>query len=265
MSKKKKAKTKRLERRFSPKSDSNPWVVRILFAAGASAMGAGAWAHTYGHVFEEDEKLRQVPLYLVSGGALLLGVSLWLGTSSAPPIRVGAPGVGIERGEVRRIPWHGLDKLTWEESALSLALSGVDEAGKSFSFKVPLKSQPDAVAWIVKEARERVPKVVDLDEEILEKLPAATPHAGMRLELEPLQVVGKKCAVTDETISYEPDARVCVRCERVYEKSAVPKKCKCGASLAHLKPTDAELEEAAAAEAARENEDEQVRGEAEEA
>jgi hypothetical protein len=47
--------------------------------------------------------------------------------------------------------------------------------------------------------------------------------------------VGKRCAESDVIISYEPDARVCPRCERVYHKDHVPKSCVCGASLAEVK------------------------------
>jgi hypothetical protein len=257
MTKKKRGKTRRLDRRFMPKSAQSPLLVRGLFALGASTLGAGAWAMTYGHIFEGDEKLRQMPLYLLSGGAVVLGVSLWLGTSSEPPLRVGAPGVGIERGEVRRLPWYGIEKIGWDEDALALVLDGVDESGSTFPMKVSVKSHPEAVGWILKEARERVPKVIDIDEDVLAKLPTAAPHAGIRLDLEPLQVVGKKCAVSDKLLSYEPDARVCTRCERVYHRRSVPRKCKCGASLAHLQPTEAEAKEV--------DEEERSESEAEEA
>ena len=57
----------------------------------------------------------------------------------------------------------------------------------------------------------------------------------MKVDLEPLQVVGKKDAITGKLISYEPEAKVCTRCERVYFKRSVPKKCKCGASLLELR------------------------------
>lgn len=239
MTKKKKAKAapkpKRQERRFLPQSSHSPWLVRALGAIGAAGLGAGAWGYTYGHSFESDEKLRQVPAYLVAGGAVLLGIAIWLGTSSDPAIRVGAPGIGVEKGDVRRMPWWGVSQITWEAGTLALAVVGNDESGTSWSFKVPLRSNPDAVAWIVKEAQERIPKKIQLSDEALEKIPAATPHAGTRIDLEPLQVVGRKCASSGQTISYEPDARVCTRCERVYFKRSVPKKCKCGANLEHLR------------------------------
>jgi hypothetical protein len=62
----------------------------------------------------------------------------------------------------------------------------------------------------------------------------------MKVELEALQVVGKRDAVSDKLISYEPDGRVCTRCERVYDKRSVPKKCRCGASLLALRGATAD-------------------------
>jgi hypothetical protein len=228
-------KQKRQERRFLPQSANNPWLVRLLGALGAAGLGAGVWAYTYGHSFEGDEKLRQVPAYLIAGSAVVLGVAIWLGTSSDPAVRVGAPGIGVEKGDIRRMPWWGVSQITWESGTMSLAITGNDETGASWSFKVALKSNPDAVAWIVKEAEERIPKKVKISDAGYEHIPAASPHAGTKIDLEPVQVVGRKCAQSGQTISFEPDARVCARCERVYFKRSVPKKCKCGASLEHLR------------------------------
>jgi hypothetical protein len=115
-------------------------------------------------------------------------------------------------------------------------VTGRDETLRNWTFKVPLASHPEAVGWIVAEAKRRIPKRVDIEKGVLAKMPAAAPHAGTKLDLEPLQVVGKKCAASGKTISYEPDARVCPQCERVYFKRSVPNKCKCGAAIGHLRP-----------------------------
>jgi hypothetical protein len=50
-------------------------------------------------------------------------------------------------------------------------------------------------------------------------------------------VVGRHCAATGKVIAYEPDARLCPRCERAYHKSGVPEACECGALLAELRET----------------------------
>jgi hypothetical protein len=232
---KKKSGPRRQERRFVAQSSYNPWLVRTLGGLGGSVLGAGVWAYTYGQTFQADEKLRAVPSYLVAAGAVLTGATIWLGTSSETPLRVGDPGISMERGEVRRMPWWGVAQISFESGNLALVIAGKDESGSSWTFKVPVKSHAEAVGWIVKEALDRIPKLVDIRDDVLEKLPPAGSHAGMKIDLEPLQVVGKKDALTGKTISYEPDARVCTRCERVYFKRSVPKKCKCGASLVHLR------------------------------
>jgi hypothetical protein len=226
---------RRQERRFVAQSSHNPWLVRVLGGLGATTLGAGTWAYVYGHAFDADEKLKPIPSYLIAAGAVLTGATIWLGTSSETPLRVGDPGISMEKGEVRRMPWWAISQITWESGNLALVVSGKDESGASWTFKVPVNAHAEAVGWIVKEALDRVPKVVDIRDAVLDKLPAANPHAGMKIDLEPLQVVGKKDAITGKTISYEPDARVCTRCERVYYKRTVPKKCKCGASLAELR------------------------------
>lgn len=236
--KKKKSKAKRAprrqERRFMAVSAHNKLLVRGLGALGAAGMGAGAWAHLYGQAFATDEQ-KAIPVYIVAAGAVLAGVAIWLGTTTEPALRVGDPGIAIERGDLRRMPWHAVQQITWQEGTLSLVVTGRDETGKDLTLKVPLNGHAEAIGWILDEAERRVPKTLEIDDGVLEKLPGASEHAGQRLDLEALQAVGKKCSASGKTISYEPDARICSRCERVFHKASVPKKCKCGASLAHLR------------------------------
>jgi hypothetical protein len=235
MKKKKDKGPRRQERRFIAQSSYNPWLVRVLGGLGATALGAGTWGYLYGHAFEADEKLKPIPSYVIAAGAVLTGATIWLGTSSETPLRVGAPGIAMEKGEVRRMPWANVSQISWESGNLALVIAGKDESGSAWTFKVPVRSHAEAAGWILKEALERIPKVVDISDTVLEKMPGANPHAGMIIDLEPLQVVGKKDAVSGKTISYEPDARVCPRCERVYYKRTVPKRCKCGNSLLELR------------------------------
>ena len=250
----------RIERRFVAQSANNPWLVRILGMLGASTLGAGAYAYFYGESFKKAAeaaraaagatagaaganasvpadalRMEAMPLYMIAFAAVVIGITIWLGTSSEVPLRVGAPGIAMERGEVRRMPWWGISQITWEAGNLALVISGKDEAGSAWTFKVPLKAHAEAIGWILKEALDRVPKVVDIKDSVIDELPGAGTHAGMKVDLEPLQVVGKKDAISGKLISYEPDARVCTRCERVYFKRSVPKKCKCGASLLELR------------------------------
>jgi hypothetical protein len=226
---------KRSERRFVAHSAANVWIVRVIGAVAALVLGAGLYAYLYGKSFADDETWKAIPSYLIAAGAVLAGATIWLGTGTDSPLRVGDPGLAQEKGELRRMPWWGVSEIRFESGTLSVVVTGNDEAGKAWTFKVPIKSHPEAAAWIVREAEDRIPKRVDIRDADLERIPSASEHAGTKVNLEPLQVVGKKCAVTGKTITYEPDARVCERCERAYLKRSVPKKCKCGASLTHLR------------------------------
>jgi hypothetical protein len=164
------------------------------------------------------------------GGALLLGVAIWFGTSGDPAIRVGDPGIALEKGGLKRMPWWAVDSIAYSND--EVRVSGKDELGAPMNVKATLKSQPQAAAWILKEARARIPDRVEVPEDVsLEP----SEYSGEVVTLEPMQVVGKRCAVSGKTIAYEPDARVCKRCERVYYKTEVPVTCECGMSLAGLK------------------------------
>jgi hypothetical protein len=242
---KKSSGVRRQERRFVSRAASNPLLVRLLACASGLVLGAGAYAYFWGKSFvpatpDVPDNISQLPMYLIAGGAVVLGIAIWFGTSADPPIRVGAPGLALEKGELRRMPWWGVEKISFENGSLALIITGKDDAGVDWTFKVSSRSNSEAVGWIIKEALDRIPRKVDIAEETLANLPQAHEHAGTKVDLDPLQVVGRRCAVSGKTISYEPDARVCPQCERVYFKQSVPKKCKCGASLLHLRPKDAE-------------------------
>ena len=163
---------------------------------------------------------------------LAVAVAIWLGTSGESVLRVGDGGIGIEKGQIRRIPWHGIERIEWRGEAVRV--TGKDHAGVAVTVVASAATHPQAAAWIVKEARERVPAVVDVPADAT--VPAPRANTGESLSLEPVQVVGMRCAASGEIISYEPDARVCRRCERVYVKTQVPETCACGASLSDLRP-----------------------------
>ncbi|MCL2448992.1 MAG: hypothetical protein FWD17_08605 [Polyangiaceae bacterium] len=221
----------RSERRFEALATTRPWVAYALGAVGAVAMGAGTWGELGSALgLGTVEPLAASP-YLLATGALVVAAAIWLGTSGEPALRVGDAGVGVERGGVRRVPWYAIERIEWRDEAVRV--TGQDENGAATTLVAKLTTQPQAGAWIVKEARERVPAVVDVPADAT--LPEANANAGALLPLEPPQVVGRHCAASGQVISFEPDARVCSRCERVYHKAHVPETCACGASLAELR------------------------------
>ena len=231
---------RRQERRFIAHASTSPMLVYALGGLAAILLGAGAYGMVYAQSLgAAEDALKNLPSYLVAAGAVLLGITIWIGTTAEATVRVGDPGIAVEKGELRRMPWWAIDKITFDESAVAVVVSGDDEVGVPWTLKLGVKRHPEAIAWLVHEAAERIPRRLEIDEATRDKLPAAMESAGEKLELEPLQVVGKRCAATNKIISYEPDARVCRRCERVYLRTNVPKKCKCGNSLADLRPKDA--------------------------
>ncbi len=231
---KKKSKRERRERRFEPTSAMSPMVVRGLGAIGAIGMGAGAYGQ-FAPMMRAAETAGEpikFAAWVLAGGAVVLGAAIWLGTSGEPSLRVGDPGVAVEKNGLRRIPWWAIERIGFSDDAVRVV--GTDDTGTAITVVASLASQPQAAAWIVQEARSRVPDVVDIAEDV--ELPDASANAGELLLAEPPQVVGKRCAATDKIIAYEPDARVCPRCERIYHRTQVPDECECGASLTHLQP-----------------------------
>lgn len=222
----------RHEQRFEPRPNANPLVSHGLGAIGALAMGVGTWGQFGSLVSDTGLEPLTGGAYILFGGALLVGGAIWLGTSGEPVLRVGDGGIAVEKGQIRRMPWHAVERIEWRAEAVRV--TGKDQAGVAMTLVVPVAKHPQAASWIVKEARERVPSVVDVPDDAT--IPAPLANVAESLSLEPIQVVGMRCAASDQIISYEPDARVCRRCERVYMKSKVPDTCACGASLAELKP-----------------------------
>jgi hypothetical protein len=223
----------RRERRFEPLSISTARVVYPLGALGAMLMGAGAWGQFGAMVHEGGPEPLKFAPYILAAGAVLVGVAIWMGTSAEPPLRVGSGGVAVEKGGLRRMPWHAVERIEWRDEIVWV--TGRDDLGAELHVGASLKSQPQAAAWIVKEARERIPSVTDVPVDA--SLPEPLASAGAVLALDPPQVVGKHCASSGKVIAYEPDARLCPRCERVYHRTSVPDTCECGASLADVRET----------------------------
>ncbi len=234
----------RQERRFLPQSSTNHLLVYVIGGLGALGLGAGVWGYWFGHLTAPEGQAVSPVFVLSVSGALLTVIAIWLGTSGEAALRVGDAGIALEKGELQRMPWYNLSTISWESGAGALVVSGKDEHDKAVTFKVPARSHGVAAAWILAETQERVPKAVDMPKEAIEKLSPAPPNEGQLIGLPPTQVVGKRCAKSGVLIGYEPDARVCPRCERVYHKASVPPKCKCGENLRHLRGRLEEEEDA---------------------
>jgi hypothetical protein len=238
MAKKTKAKVAkprpRRERRFEPNAGTSASVIYVLGSIGAIAMGAGAWEEFAPLVSDATLAPWKLAPYVLTLGAVLVGAAVWMGTSGEPMLRVGDSGLAVEKGGLRRMPWYAIERIDWRDE--TVRVEGKDDSGSPMTLTASLRSQPQAAAWIVTEGRARVPAVVHVPEDAT--LPDARADAGVTVELDPPRVVGRHCAASGKVISYEPDARICPRCERVYHKAHVPVTCECGASLGELLATN---------------------------
>ncbi len=196
------------------------------------AMGAGAWGQFGPLVREGGPEPFRYASYLLVAGAVLVAIALWFGTSGEPALRVGDAGIATEKGGLHRMPWYAVESILWRDGAVRA--SGKDDLGVATTIVASLASHPQAAAWMVKEGRQRLPGVVDVPADVT--LPAVREDAGETIALQPPQVVGKHCAASGKVIAYEPDARICGRCERVYHIAHVPESCACSASLLGLRP-----------------------------
>lgn len=223
----------RTERRFVPRSTASPTVVYLVGAVGALVLGAGVFAQ-FGNAIRKAQidPVSWAP-WVLAAGAVLVAIAIWIGTSTDAAIRVGVAGIAEERNPTKRIPWWRVEDVSGDGE--NIVVHGKDEAGVDTTIRVSRRGLPDAIPWVLREARDRAPEQIEVADDVIKKIGKPSKEVGEVVPCPPLQVVGRHCAESDKVISYEPDARVCPRCERVYHKDHVPKSCVCGASLADLK------------------------------
>ncbi|MBK9265769.1 MAG: hypothetical protein IPM54_39025 [Polyangiaceae bacterium] len=207
----------RSERRFEPKA--TPIVIASMVALSVAAVMVGAGV--YGQWFRAEE-LGPHPWakMLMAGGAGLLAIAALFGPRAAECIRVGDAGVAAEKGpsEIERIAWYAVKELLLDSRALTVK-------GAGLSIVMPLPALREAVGETLREARVRMPKLVErVDMNGLDKEGAMS---GETLPLEMPQVTGQPCQASGKPIQFERDARLCGRCGAVYHKDTVPKRCKC--------------------------------------
>ena len=201
----------RKERRFTPEGQESSDVFAYGGIVGALVLGAGVYSQWV------REPPRDFAQYLVLGGAVVFGAALWFGDSDTRPVRVGEAGVAIEKdADIHRLAWCEIEEISAQGKNLIVA-------GAASRLEVPLGAHPKACAWILREASRRVPDVVR--KKGLEGLPKARKSDGERVATEDLEVAGRRCAASDETISFEKDARFCPNCAEVYHRRHVPKTC----------------------------------------
>jgi len=212
-SRKKAPRRERRERRFTPRQTQTSWAAVAAGALGAAGLGAGVYGQ-----WISDPPHSYAP-YIVTGGALVLADALWFGDSSAVPVRVGDAGIAIEKGkELVRLPWCDIERVSVDRGQLVAR-------GEGLTLTIPVNAHRTAVAWLLKEGVRRVPEAMDVKGSVVDGLPKPGEGDGEVLTIEDLQVAGRECAASGETISFERDARLCHTCGQVYHKAHVPKRC----------------------------------------
>ncbi|APR99331.1 hypothetical protein [Pajaroellobacter abortibovis] len=161
---------------------------------------------------------------------LMLGGGAWWSLKGSKPlaIRVGDGGVAYEKGGFQRIPWYSITQIVWDPHQKSINVYGFSEEGSQTLILIRVEESPEAVSFLLQEARRRVPVAVQLqDADIASEVKGRGIEGHPPLLMEPIQVVGKPCAASGRLISYEPDARVCLSCGRIYHFTRVPSFCVC--------------------------------------
>jgi hypothetical protein len=212
----------RRARRFEAQASTLGQTALVLICTGAGLLGAGAYGQ-----FMRQAPLEFAPVLLI-GGIVVLVFGWQQASKQTPPVLVGDPGVAAEEGDpLRWLPWSRVESVTFEKNV-------VEARGDGRTISVPVEAHPQAAAWVVREALERVPAKVKVAEADRAKL-SADEGAGEVREFGPAQVAGAHCRNSDKVIAFDEDARLCPKCGEVYHKDEVPEEClACEADLTAL-------------------------------
>lgn len=212
----------RRARRFEPQASTLGQTALVLICTGAGLLGAGAYGQ-----FMRQAPLEFAPVLLI-GGIVVLVFGWQQASKQAPPVLAGDPGVASEEGDpLRWLPWSRVESVTFEKNV-------VEVRGDGRTISVPVEVHPQAAAWVVREALDRVPSKVKVAEADRAKL-AADEAAGEVRDFGPAQVAGAHCRNSDKVIAFDEDARLCPKCGEVYHKDEVPEEClACEADLTAL-------------------------------
>jgi hypothetical protein len=181
--------------------------------AAACAAGAGV----YGRWLSQAPMDSAMALLVVGGvGA---GYFAWQISREGTAVLVGDAGVAVQRGsEVERLLWCDMQHIRLEGD--HLVLTG---AGPTIS--VSMASYAHAIRWILQEAAQRLPVLIEVPEGFLDRLPKTHATDGTRGPILALQTAGRRCKATRKVIRYERDARLCSICTQVYLKQEMPERC----------------------------------------
>jgi hypothetical protein len=194
----------------------NQRLTPVTLGVGAlSAFGLGMG--TYGRwLSQPPSEWATAELALGIVGAIFFA---WQLSREGVAVRVGDAGVAIERGsEVVRLLWCDMKRIAVEKDQLVLSGTGP-------SLSIATTTHGRAVSWILKEAAERLPSLIDIAPKFADGLPKPDPKDGLIDQVLSLQTTGRRCAKTRKVIKYEREARLCPVCTQVYLKDEIPDVC----------------------------------------
>lgn len=177
------------------------------------ALGIGTYARWLG---DPAPDWANIALGLGLAGAIYFA---WQLSREGMAVRVGDAGVALEQGsELQRLLWCEMESISVEKDQLQLRGSGP-------ALSVPIAAHATAVAWILKEAAERLPRLIDVPPKFADTLPQPQTTDGAVNHVTSLQTTGRRCAKSRKVIKYERDARLCPMCTQVYLKDQIPDIC----------------------------------------
>lgn len=198
------------ERRFTPRAAFADLAGVLGTSLGAVAVGAGVYAQ---FLYESSNGFAP---YLLGGGALVAGISFFLGGRPLS-IRVGDVGIGIEKSpeQIERMAWYEVDSIRYAANVLSFS-------GKGRVLSISEGSHPEAVKLALSEAKRRIPARLS---DVMETIEKPSTDAGEAIVLEPTQLAGLRCRASDRIISVEKDGCYCGRCGQAYHRASTPEHC----------------------------------------
>jgi hypothetical protein len=208
------------ERRLVAAGQSLPPAAFIAGFLGAGALGAGI----YGRFINQPAVDYASALLVV--GIVCAGYFAWQVSREGAAVYVGDAGVAVEhKGQLERLLWCDMDRIRVDQDHLVLSGTGP-------TLSIAQATHALALSWILKEAAERLPRVIDVAPGFVDKLPKPADADGTLGPIMSLQTTGRRCAKSRKVIRYERDARLCATCTQVYLRDDLPDTCAtCGRPL----------------------------------
>lgn len=201
------------ETRFVSEWNRPDWIV--LGSSVAAGLLLGAATYSTWLADPPDDFRNFLFLGGIAAGALF---AFRLGSGKAM-VLVGDAGVAMDQGgEVTRLLWSEIQSIRYE--AANLVLNGANTR-----LSVPSQSHTRAIRAILREAAERLPKILDVSSKLVDQLPEVTGDNPKPAPVTALQIAGKRCLATNQMLTFERDARLCPNCTSIYHRDHVPGTC----------------------------------------